>query len=160
MRGMRWKREMQIHRKEWLNSGFWWCSNLQVCVFTVGSYTGIILLISFMQCIWSVFTKGIIYAWKMGQVFMLVVCLSPLSHTVTHNKQNAHRFILNNQEQHRATLGHIYISIHRGLTAFNSTSLRQSFTGCAIHDRHCTEYELWIMQNIHKHQGYSWVNSD
>ena len=57
--------------------------------------------------------------------------------------------------QHRATHFGIYISIHGGLTVFNSTSLRQSFTGCAIHDRLCTECELWIMQNIQRLQGYS-----
>lgn len=81
---------------------------------------------------------------------------SSLSHTITHNNPQQSAVF----QQHRATLRYIYISIHSGLALFNSTSLRQSFTGCAIYDRLCTEYEVWIMQNIHKHQGYSWVNSD
>lgn len=49
-------------------------------------------------------------------------------------------------QRFRDVLGHIYIPIHRGLTVFNSTSLKQSFSGSVLHDRLCTEYQLWIMQ--------------
>lgn len=125
-----------------------WVLMVQCGSDTIGSYTAVVMYALYVVC---VFTKGII------QYILMYLkdgtglyacgypsfCLS--SHTITHNKQNAHRFILNNQErfqQRRATLCDIYISIHRGLTVFNSTSLRQSFTGCAIHDRLCTECEL------------------
>lgn len=142
-----------------------------MCIYsTIGLYSGIILLFSCMQCMLYVHSlRGLYILMRLKDETGLYAsgypsfCLPPsLPHR--HPQQTKRTSVYPQQsgafQQHRAPLRHIYISIHRGLTVFNSTSLRQSFTGCAIHDRLCTEYELRIMQNIHKHQGYSWVNSD
>lgn len=124
--------------------------------------TAVFMYEIYVVCVCSL--KGIMYSyegWDQSLCWWLPFFLAPTQSPTTSNThirfypQQSAMF-----QHHGATLGHIYISIRSGLSAFNSTSLRQSFAGCAIHDRLCTEYELWIMQNAHKHQGYSQVNSD
>lgn len=157
---MRWKSANSAERHNEKQCGFWLCSVTKLCVWI----TAVFMCALHVVYVFTLEDYMFLCTWRMGQVFMLTVTLLFVSLPHHHPQQTKRSSVYPQQsaafQQHRATLRHIYISIHRGLTAFNSTSLRQSFTGWAIHDGLCTEYELWIMQHIHKHQGYSWVKSD
>lgn len=133
-------------------------------------YTGILLLF-FMYALYVVwvFTEGIIYShvlegWDRSLClqfpFLLSLSLSPTPSPTTTNCTSVYPQQSGVFQQHRATLRHIYISIRRGLTLFNSTRVRQSFTGCAIHDRH----RIWTMNYAEQTQtsrvflGQQWLD--
>lgn len=133
----------------WKRMTYPWCSGAVMCMYCRFIYWNNTAVFIYAICVARAFSKGIVYTWRRGQVFMLMVRLPSLPHHHTTNKTHIGLSSILSAERHRAI--YIYISIRRGLTTFNSTSLRQSFSGCATHDRLCTAYEPWIMQKIHKH---------